>query len=136
MTATPAYINYPWTITKGGQPVGACQVIGWPELSTVKKITTNHNSGGYAESIPGKVKVVGDITVSIILSGAKYSTLVDEWEAGTVSPVVISDDEDIFTCDGYYLNVKKEDADANNDQPTKATVVIALTGTPVITTPV
>jgi hypothetical protein len=136
MAATPAYINYPWTLTKGGQPVGACAVIGWPEISVVKKSITNHGSGGYAESIPGKVKVVGDITVSIILSGTKYQTLLTEQAAGTVSPIVLSDEEDIFTCDGYYVSVKKEDADANNDQPTKATVVIALTGIPVVTAPV
>jgi hypothetical protein len=120
--------NYGATLTKGGSTVGACMVIDFPEISVGKAVTTNHGSGGYAESIPNGLISLGDITLSVILVDAVLTGIQTEMEAKTVSEVVITNGIGEMSFDGYYLSVKPEAADANAPDALKATVVIACTG--------
>jgi hypothetical protein len=124
-----ATTNYGATLTKGGQSVGACMIIDFPEISVGKAVTTNHGSNGYAESIPNGVISLGDITLSVILADGVLTGIQTEMEAGTVSTVVITNavgEEMSFS--GYYLSCKPEAADATKPDVSKATVVIACTG--------
>ncbi|HLE52699.1 MAG TPA: hypothetical protein VI755_11590 [Anaerolineales bacterium] len=131
--ATEAYTNYGSTLTKGGVAVGACMVIDFPEIATGKANTTNHGSGGYAESIPNGLITLGDITLSVIVVDGVLATIRNEMASKTISSVVISDGVESMTFDGYYLSAKKEAADANSPDVSKLTVVIAPTGSLIIT---
>jgi hypothetical protein len=125
---TDAYTNYGSTLTKGSEEIGACIVIDFPEISTGKAVTTNHGSGGYAESIPNGLITLGDITLSVIMAANVLDGILTEMEAKTVSEVAITNGVDSLSFDGYYLSVKPEAADANSPDTVKATVVIACTG--------
>lgn len=125
--------NYGSTLTKGGVTVGKCMVQDFPEISTGKAVTTNHASGGVAESIPNGLITLGDITISLICEEGTLAGIHADIEAKSVEPIVITDEVDDMTFDGYYLSAKKEPADANNPDTIKATVVIACTGAIVIT---
>lgn len=131
--ATEAYSNYASTLTKGGVAVGKCMVIDFPELSTDKLNTTNHASGGYAESIPSGLVALGDITLSVIVIDGVLATIRGEMLAKTISTVVIGDGVETMSFDGYYLSAKKEAADAQSPDVNKLTVVLAATGALVIT---
>lgn len=129
---TTSDTNYGSTLKFNSVAVDQCQVIDWPEVSTGKSNVTNHGSGGYAESIPNGLVVLGDMTVSIVCDAAIYRTIEGHIAAGLVAPVIITDEHDTFTCNGYWLSIKKEGADAASPEAIKATGVIALTGQPTI----
>ena len=123
-----AVTNYGATLTKGGQPVGKCMIIDFPEISTGKAVTTNHGSGGVAESIPNGLVSLGDITLSVILEAGTLSGINSDIDSASVESIVITNGAEDMTFNGYYLSAKPEPADAENPDTHKATVVIACTG--------
>jgi hypothetical protein len=126
--------NYGSTLTKGGTTVGKCMIIDFPEISTGKAVTTNHAGGGVAESIPNGLISLGDITLSVILEAGTLAGINTDIENKSVESIVITDNIDDMTFQGYYLSVKPEPADAENPDTHKATVVIACTGAVTIDT--
>jgi hypothetical protein len=120
--------DYGSTITKGGVTVGRCIIVDFPELATDKINTTNHASGGWSEGIPSGLINAGDITLMVLIEGALVSTVIAEMLAKTVSEVVITNEADTFTFDGFYLSMKPESADAQSPNALRASVVITPTG--------
>lgn len=126
--------NYGATITFGGNPIGKCQVTGWPSIATEKVDATHHGSGGYAEFIPNGLITLGEFSISLILEDGVLDSIHDFMAAQTIDEVVIVDGIDTFTFDGFFLSAEKGEADATAPDVNKADVVIAATGAITITT--
>jgi hypothetical protein len=126
--------DYGSTITKGGQAVGKCIVIDFPEIGGEKINTTNHASGGWSEGIPSGLLNVGDITLMVLLEPGVLDGITDEMLAKTVDEVIIANEVDTLTFDGFYLSVKPEAADSQSPNAVRASVVISPTGPIVINT--
>lgn len=124
--------NYGSTFTKGGSTIGKCTVIGFPELSTEKINVTNHASGGKTQYIPSKVIDAGDITLAVLAETTELSGMYTDMENESIEQCVISNPVDTFTFSGWYQSIKEEDADAQNPDAVKLTVVLAVTGGVVI----
>lgn len=105
-----------------------CIVIDYPEISTKKISATNHGSGGKTIYIPGKLVDASDMTVSAIVSAGKLIALNSAMVARTVDECVLSDEIDTFTFDGFIQSIKKDGADANNEDLQKVTIVFVPTG--------
>lgn len=121
--------DYGSTLTKGGQAIGRCIIIGFPELSSEKINTTNHASNGWSEGIPSGLIQAGDITCMVLLEeGTDITAMIDEMLAKTISEVVLANGVNSFTFDGFYLSVKPEDADAQAPNAVRASVVMTPTG--------
>lgn len=120
--------NYASTFTKGGQSIGNCIVIDFPEIKMNKVESTNHASGGTREYIPDGLYGLGDITLSVIVGSGILSAMFTELDAGTISSCVITGSEDTMTFDGFYTSIKPEAADAQTPDVDKVTVVISPTG--------
>jgi hypothetical protein len=130
---TTAETNYGSTLKFNSVDIPQCQVLDWPEISTGKASITNHNSGGFSESLPNGLITIGDQTLSIICDGAIYGTLFGYMEDKLVAAAVLVDGQDTFTGTAFIASIKKEAADAQNPNAIKATVVIAWTGSIAIT---
>lgn len=126
--------DYGSTITFGGVAVGKCQVIDFPELATAKINATHHGSGGWSEAIPSGLIEVGDITLMILMENGKLDTYVDHMLAKDVDTVVIANEVDTMTGEGFFLSVKEEPADATAPNAIRASVVITYTGALTINT--
>lgn len=120
--------DYGSTITKGGVAIGKCIVIDFPELSTDKINTTNHASGGWSEGIPSGLVTAGDITLMVLAETGTLDTIVSEMLLKTVSPVVIANEVNVITFDGFYQSVKPESADAQSPNAVRLSVVLTPTG--------
>ena len=126
--------DYGSTITKGGQAVGKCIVIDFPEISTDKIPTTHHGSGGWGEKIPSGLLNQGDVSLMVLLETGVFDGIVDEMLAKTVDEVVISNEINTMSFSGFYLTAKQEAADAQAPNAVRASVVIAATGAIAINT--
>ena len=120
--------DYGSTITFGGTPVGKCIVISFPELATDKINTTNHASGGWSEGISSGLINAGDITLMVLLETGVLDGMVADMLAKTVGAVVITNEVDTMSFDGFYLSVTPEAADAQSPNALRASVVITPTG--------
>ena len=120
--------DYGTTLTKGGVSVGKAMVLDWPELATAKINTTHHASGGWSEGIPSGLIEAGDITIMLLMETGVYAAIVAEMLAKTVSAIVLADEVDTLTGDGFYLSIKKEAQDAQAPNAVRASVVISFTG--------
>lgn len=116
--------NYGSTFTKGGQVIGLCQVIEWPEISTDPIEQTNHSSAGVREFIPSGLIGLGEVTLSVILQSGKLVSMVNEMGAKTISACVIANALYTGTFQGFYTSIKTESADAQSPDVVKATVVL------------
>ncbi len=123
-----AETNYGSTFTKGGNSIGKCIVLDFPELSTGKVNITNHASGGKTESIPNGLIDAGAITLSVLCETDTFSDMYDEMESKTISQCVVSNSIDTMTFSGWYQSIKEEQADAQNPDAIKAIVVLEITG--------
>lgn len=115
--------DYGSTITKGGVMVGKCIIVDFPELATDKINTTNHASGGWSEGIPSGLINAGDITLMVLIEAGVLATITAEMLAKTISEVVISNEVDTMTFQGFYQSVKPESADAQSPNALRASVV-------------
>jgi hypothetical protein len=120
--------NYGSTWTFNGASY-KCIVTGFPELTTDEIDTTNHSSGGYAESIPSGLIRVGNITMAVLEESGNFSTLQTAMVNKTVANSVIENNLTTLTGSSYVKSVKQEDADAQSPDANKMTVVLAMTGT-------
>lgn len=123
-----AVTNYGSTFTFNGSSIGKCIVVGFPELATDAANTTNHSSGGFAESIPNGVITVGDMTLSVLDETGVVSALRTLVVNKTVATAVVGNGIDTLTGSGWIKSVKVEDADAQGPDANKLTVVVACTG--------
>lgn len=124
--------NYGSTFTKGGQSIGKCIVLDFPELSTGKVNITNHSSGGKTEFIPNGLIEAGDITLSVLAEGTALADMYSDMAAKSIEQCVVANDVDTLTFSGWYQSIKEEQADAQNPDAVKVTCVIAITGGVVI----
>lgn len=106
-----------------------CIVTGFPELTTDELDSTNHSSGGYAESVPSGLVRVGNITMSVLEEAGNFATFQTAMVNKTVANSVIENNLATLTGSSYILSVKQEDADAQSPDVNKLTVVLAATGT-------
>lgn len=127
-----AEVNYGSTFTKGGNTIGKCIVIDFPELSTGKVNVTNHASGGKTEFIPNGLIEAGDITLSVLAENTVLSDMYADMEAKTIEACVISNDVDTLTFSGWFQSIKEEQADAQSPDAVKITCVVTVTGGVVI----
>lgn len=104
-------------------------VTGFPEVTTDEIDTTNHSSGGFAESIPSGLVRVGNVTMEVLEESGNYSTLQTAMTNKTVANSVIENNLTTLTGSSYIKSVKLEDADAQSPDANKMTVVLAMTGT-------
>jgi hypothetical protein len=120
--------NYGSTFTFNGVSIGKCIIVGFPEVVMGDAETTNHSSGGYAESIPDGLVRVGDLTLSVLDEAGVYTALRLLQTNKTVATAVVGNGIDTLTGSGWIRSVKAEDADATDPDANKLTVVVACTG--------
>lgn len=120
--------DYGSTITFGGASVGKCTVTDFPEIATDKINTTNHSSGGWSEGIPSGLLTTGDITLTVLLEAGVLDGITADMLAKTIDEVVIANEVDTMTFDGFFLSIKTEAADAQSPDAVRASVVITPTG--------
>lgn len=105
-----------------------CIVTGFPEITTDELDSTNHSSGGYAESVPSGLVRVGDITMSVLEESGNFSTFQTAMVNKTIATSVIENNLTTLTGSSFIVSVKMEDADAQSPDVNKLTVVLAATG--------
>lgn len=105
-----------------------CIVTGFPEITTDELDSTNHSSGGYAESVPSGLVRVGDITMSVLEESGNFATFQTAMVNKTVATSVIENNLTTLTGSSFIVSVKMEDADAQSPDVNKLTVVLAATG--------
>lgn len=123
-----AVTNYGSTFTFNGSSIGKCIIVGFPEVVMDDAETTNHSSGGYAESIPSGLVRVGDLTLSVLDETGVFAAIRLLMTNKTVATAVIGNGLDTLTGSGWIRSVKVEDADATDPDANKLTVVVACTG--------
>lgn len=123
-----AVTNYGSTFTFNSVSIGKCIIVGFPEVVMDDAETTNHSSGGFAESIPAGLVRVGDLTLSVLNETGVYAALRLLQTNKTVATAVVGNGLDTITGSGWIRSVKAEDADATDPDANKLTVVVACTG--------
>ncbi len=124
-----AVTNYGSLFTFNSVSIGKCRVTGFPEIATDKAPTTNHSSGGFAESIPTGLITIGDMKLSLLNEAGVLSALRTLLVNKTVATAVVTNGIDTITGQGYILSVQPKDADAEAPKANELDVVVAATGT-------
>jgi hypothetical protein len=120
--------NYGSLFTFNAASIGKCIVTGFPEVVMGDAETTNHSGAGYAESIPDGLVRVGDLTLSVLDEAGVYTAIRLLMTNKTVATAIVTNNIDTITGSGWIRSVKVEDADANDPDANKLTVVVACTG--------
>lgn len=110
-----------------GTVIYAAQVIGFPEIAMGERNITNHGNGGVEERVPNGLVAAGDFTVQIITT-AGISSLHTDRTAGTERLCFLKGKIHTYLFTGWIKSIKEEDADAQNPDSVKATVVVTPHG--------
>lgn len=125
---TTATSDYGATYTFNGSSIGACKVIGYPEVSTEAIETTNHAGGGVREFIPSGLLQIGEFTLEVLDASGVTTTLDTAIDNKTVANSVLSNGVETWTFSSFILSYKIEDADATSPDADRLTVVVKPTG--------
>ncbi len=124
-----AETNYGSTLTKGGQPVGRCMVVDYPEITISNLDGTSHQSSGLEERFPGGLRRMSEFTFEVLIASGVLETVDTELAAGTTSAVVLTVGQAVqFSFQGFYTGYKPEPSDVGSEDVAKASITIQPTG--------
>jgi len=112
-----------------------CKIIGYPEFNTERLKATSHASAGKSEYIPSGLIDYGEFDIEILVASGNLDSLQDAMLAKTVSEMVLTDGNDIFTFDAFCTKVGKQEHDAQSPDIIKAKVTFSPAEMPLVTTP-
>ncbi len=120
--------NYGSTFTFNGTSIGKCIVVGFPEVVQGEAETTNHSSGGFAESIPDGLIRVGDITLRLLNESGVLDAIHTLMTNKTVATAVVGNGLDSIQGSAWIRSYQPNEADATDPTANDLTVVVACTG--------
>jgi len=123
-----AVTNYGSTYTFNGATIGKCQIVTAPSIEMGDAETTNHNSGGYAESIPDGLIRLGDMTLRILNETGVLSNIKNIIANKTVANSVVTNGIDTLTVSSWIKSAVPNEADATDPEANWVEVVVACTG--------
>lgn len=126
---TGTYSNYASTIAfPSGTALTPCRVVGFPGITSLERSVTNNGSGGFTESAPAGLIEVGEVTVEVLGTPGKLSTLKNHQTSKTIACLHLSDTVNNMVMDAWVMEVVPEAADQESPDSQIFTVTFKPTG--------